>query len=286
MNIANKVLCAGLKTSCLGTTLTDEAVTTEVLARHGAQKGAMRVTKTRLKDAMESFKKLRSEARRYFNGETLPGISDDLRIIPSARLGKLQDKIAEFRSRDAELLGKLLTNYAAEIEKDRAVLGDRFDISLYPAPDALGQHFDLRLIVCDLPSGDYARVAGLDEAARAQMQKEHDAMLTQVSVAARNEVMHKLTDLIQNVADKLSNPDAKVYRESTFENLKEYLDKVQELNITNDPVIEAMRAEAATKLNLSMKVVRDSEVLKEQAAADAKAILGRFGALGNRKLVA
>ncbi len=285
-NIANRVLCTGLKTSCLGTTLTDEDVTNEVLSRHNAQKGAMRVTKTRLKDALEPFKKLRSEARRFFNGETLPGISDDLRIIPSARLEKLRAKITEFRSRDAELLGKLLQNYAAEIEKDRAALGDRFDVSLYPAPEALGQHFDIQLIVTDLPTGDYARIAGLDETARERMRQEHDAMLTQVTVAARNDVMKKMTDLIQNVADKLSNPDAKVYRESTFENLREYLDKVQELNITNDPVIEAMRAEASAKLNLSMKVVRESEVLKEQTAANAKAILSRFGAMGSRKLVA
>jgi hypothetical protein len=246
----------------------------------------MRVTKTRLKDAIAPFKKLRGEARRFFNSETLPGISEDLRIIPSTRLERMQTKIHELNEKDMELLGKLLTNYAQEIEKDKAAPGDRFDASLYPAPEALGQYFSIQLTICDLPSGDYARISGLNEAAKEQMKKEHDAMLVQVGAAARNDVMKKLTGLIQTVADKLSNPDAKAFHESTFTNLKEYLDMVPDLNVTNDPVLEQLRKEAAEKLNYSMKVVKDSEVLKEQAAASAKDILSRFGAIGKRKMVA
>ncbi len=285
-NLQSKVLCVGLKTSCLGTTLTDEDVTTEVLQRHNATRGAMRVTKTRLKDALDHFKKLRGEARRFFNNETLPGISDDLRIIPSSRLGKVQEQIAQYNEQDAALLAHLRANYAEEIEKDRAALGDRFDASLYPAADALGQHFSIRLTVCDLPSGDFDRIAGLDEAAKAQMKVEHDAMMVQVGVNARSEVLRKMTDLIKVVANKMSDPDAKAYHASTFDNLKEYLDQVVDLNVTNDPIIEAMRAEAASTLNFSMDQVKKSDLLKEQAAASAKSILSRFGAVGQRKLVA
>lgn len=285
-NIASKVLCTGLKTTCIGTTLTDEEVTAEVIHRHNATKGAMRVSKTRLKDAVDPFKKLRGEARRYFNSETLPGISDDLRIIPSTRLQRMQDAVAAFNERDAVLLADLRKNYAGEIEKDRAALGDRFDASLYPPEDALGQHFSIQLTVCDLPSGDYDRIAGIDDAAKAQMKLEHDAMLVQVGTNARNDVMKKLTGLIQVVADKMSNPDAKAFHESTFTNLKEYLDLIPDLNITNDPVLEQMRREATDKLNYSMKVVKDSDTLKAAAAESAKSILSRFGALGARKLAA
>lgn len=285
-NLQSKVLCTGLKTTCLGTNLTDEEVTAEVLQKHSATKGAMRVTKTRLRDAVDPFKKLRAEARRFFNGETLPGISDDLRIIPSTRLQRMQDKIHEFNERDLALLGELRTNYPEEIEKDRAALGDRFDASLYPPVDALGQHFSIQLIVCDLPSGDYERIAGLDDAAKAQMKAEHDAMLVQVGVNARNDVMRKMTGLIQTIAEKMSNPDAKAYHESTFTNLREYLDQVPDLNVTNDPVLEQMRKEAAEQLNFSMKVIKDSDVLKAKAAENAKSILSRFGAMGARKLAA
>jgi hypothetical protein len=281
-----KVLCTGLKTTCLGTSLSDEDVTNEVLARHNAHKGAMRVTKTRLKDAIDPFKKLRGEARRFFNGETLPGISDDLRIIPSSRLERLRAKIREFNDRDAALLATLRANYAAEIEKDRAALGDRFDAALYPAAETLGQHFSIQLTVCDLPQGDYERIAGLDADARERMRQEHEAMLVQVGVNARSEVMKKLTGLIQTVAEKMSDPDAKVFHASTFDNLAQYLDQVRELNVTNDPVIEALRAEAAAKLSLSMDTVKRSAALKAKVAEDAKSILNRFGAMGARKLAA
>jgi hypothetical protein len=283
-NITNKVLCAGLRTTCLGNTLTDDEVTREVLVKHNAVKGSLRVTKTRLKDALEPFRKLRGEARRYFNSESLPGISEDLRIIPSSRLERVREKVREFNDRDAALLAELQQNYSAEIEKDRALLGDRFDISLYPSPDMLGQHFSIQLTVCDLPSGDYSRIAGLDETARERMRAEHDAMLVQVGVNARSEVMRKLTDLIQNVAEKMADPDVERYRNSTFDNLKAYLDQVQELNVTNDPIIEGMRAAAAEKLNTSMDVVKKSDVLKAKIAADARDILNRFGTV-QRKLL-
>ena len=59
-----------------------------------------------------------------------------------------------------------------------------------------------------------------------------------------------------------------------------------ELNVTNDPVIEALRKEAAEKLNLSMETVKASRILKDQAAADAKSMVARFGAVGARKLAA
>ena len=287
MNIANKVLCVGLKTTCLGTSLTDKEVTNEVLANHNAIKGAMRVTKTRLKDAIDPFRKLRAEARNFFNRETLPGISDDLRLVPSSRLKRVQDKIADFNLRDGQLLSDLRVNYDVHVEKDRAALGDRFDPDLYPPLEVLGSYFSITLTTCDLPSGDFNRVIGLDEEAKERMKKEHEAMLVQVGVNARNDVMKTMTQLIQTLADKLSNPDAKVFHESTIENLKEYLDKVPDLNITNDPVLEELRKVASTKLNYTMGELKKSAILKERAAQDAKAILANFGAMGSgRKIIA
>lgn len=279
-SIESKVLCVGLKTSCLGTSLLDGDVTDEVVQRHNAADGALRVTKTRLKDAIAPFKKLRGEARRFFNANSLPGISDDLRIVPSARLETLRREVEKFNQQDAQLLANLRANYPAEIAKDRAALGDRFDPSLYPSEEALGQFFSITLNVCDLPAGDYDRVAGLDTEARERMKREHEAMLTNVAVNARNAVLRDATQLIRALADKMSDPDARVFRESTVENLKGYLDKMADLNITGDPVLEAIRKEATEKLNYSIEELRRSRSLREKAAAQAQDILRRYSAPG------
>ena len=285
--LAQRVLCLGIRTSCLGTSMLDEEETEKVLADNQAKKGSLRVQRTRLKNAIAPFRQLRGEINRWYRGISLPGISNDLRLIPSSRLEAIREKFQTFVDRDVELLRKLRDNYEKEIEADQVLLGERFDRSLYPDKDDLGQAFSLALQVTDLPSGDFERLANLTAADRARLKAEHDAMVTQMGVAARTEVVSKLTALITKVAEKLSDPDAEVYRESTLTNLKEYLAEVPSLNVTNDPTIAAMATAAQERLNFTMAELKKSQFMKEQAANAAKEILANFGALGStRKMVA
>jgi len=285
--LAQRVLCLGIRTSCLGTSMLDNEETEKVLSDNNAKKGSLRVQRTRLKNAIAPFRQLRGELNRWYRSISLPGISDDLRLIPSSRLEAIREKFQTFVDRDAELLRKLRDNYEKEIEADKVLLGERFDPSLYPAKEDLGQAFSLSLQVMDLPSGDFERLSNLTAADRARLKAEHDAMVTQMGVAARTEVVSKLTALISKVAEKLTDPDAEVYRESTLTNLKEYLAEVPSLNVTNDPTITAMATAAQERLNFTMAELKKSQFMKEQAANAAKEILANFGALGStRKMVA
>lgn len=287
MLLDTKVLCVGLRCACLGTTAQDESVTTDIITRYGAERGKLRATKTILAEAIKPFRKLRNEARKYFNSVTLPGISEDLRVTTPNRLADLQTKLSGYIEKDAALLALLKLNYEDEINKDRLALGAAFDPDLYPNVDDLGHFFRMTLAVCDMPKGDYARIEGLSHAAQTAMAEQHQAMLATVGREARNAVYSQMTKLIKHIVDKLSDPDAKKFHESTFTNLKEYLDMVPDLNITSDPELEAMRVEAKTKLDFNMNVIKDSNFLKAQAVEAAKNILSTFGKVASgRKLVA
>ena len=287
MNISDKILCVGLRTSCLGTTAQDREATAEVVAKYGATTGNMAVTKTILRDALKPAKQRRAKARTWFNSVTLPGISEDLRITTPARLVEIRERIDQFRKEDQEGVDNvLIPNYEVYKDADRPRLGTAYDPNLYPDPLDLQSHFDILLTTTDMPSGDYARIQGLTASAQAKMQEDHQKMLQQIGTAAKNEVMKKLAELVGHIAEKLSNPNAEKFFESTFGNLKDYLAMVPDLNITNDPTLESIRREAVEKLDFSMKQVKDSAFLKEQAAAAAKNLLSRFGAQGgNRKLL-
>lgn len=286
IDFTTKILCVGLKTSCLGTTLQDEEATTEVLVAKSANRGSLAVKKTRLPKAMQPFKKLRGEARRFINSMTLPGISPDLRILPASRLATVQQTIAEFQARDEALIKKLVEEYETHKMQDRVDLGDCFLESDYPPRENLSQFFGINLIVCDMPKGDYERVAGLSEAAVQSMQDSHQKLLAEIGASAKSEVYKQLVKLIGHIAEKLSDTNAKAFHESTFTNLTEYLALVPDLNITNDPELAAMATEAKEKLSLSMRIVKDSQFLRADAAEKAKDILKRFGAQGSgRKLL-
>lgn len=286
MSLTNKVLCVGLRTSCFGTSVQDDAATDEVLAKNNAERGTASVKKIRLKTAIDPIRKLQSAARREFNSHTLPGISEDLRIAPTTRLSFLQDRVKWYQDRLTALVDQLVANYTSYVEEDRRRLNGLFDPALYPSAEQMPTYFSINLTVCDMPRGDYDRIESLSADTIQQMRDEHRAMLDRIGQDARNEVFRKMTQLIQHIADKMGNPEAKKFHESTFDNLKEYLALVPDLNVTGDAVLDNMRKEAAEKLNFSIEAIRQYEYTRERAAASAKEILARYGSLGSgRKLM-
>lgn len=282
-----KVLCVGLRTSCLGTSVTDQEATREITDSRGAKSGKYKATKKLYGESLKGLKKNRSDARRWFNSVTLPGISEDLRITTPARLGDIQAKIVEFQQQDNALVETLKKRWYDIIDADRRDLGEGFDPNNYPAPENLEQFFRINLTVTDMPQGDYQRVQGLTQATIEEMQEQHQKMLVHIGNTARNEVFKQLTQLVGKISDKLTNPDAEKFHDSLFDNLHEYLKLVPDLNITNDPQLEALRKEAAEKLNFTTEQIKRWKVLKEEAASNAKSILKSFGNVGGgRKLVA
>lgn len=284
---ANKVLCVGLRTSCLGTSVKDQEATAEVTETRKAKSGKYKVSKQLYGESLKALKKNRGDAGRWFRSMTLPGISEDLRITVPSRLAEIQTRVKEFQDKDTELVAKLKARWYDIIDADRRDLGDGFDPNNYPAPENLEQFFRINLTVTDVPQGDFRRVQGLTQATIDEMAENHQRMLVQIGNQARNEVMSHLAKLIGKISDRLSDPAAERFHDGLFDNLHEYLRMVPELNITGDPQLELLRKEAAEKLNFTTEQVKKYQVLKEQAAQNAKKILSSFGNMGTgRKLVA
>jgi len=282
----NKVLLVGIRKSCLGTSVKDDEVTEEILVKHNVQEGSMKATKTRFVEALAPIKTLHGQIGRWLRSVSFPGISEDLRMIPSSRLGMIQEKVAEFKAQQDVLIADIVANYENHLDRERVKLNGRFDPSLYPTAEKFPSYFKIELTTSDMPKGDFAAIEGLSEEAKAQQKAEHDALLVSVGVAARKQVMARMTDLIQKIADKLTNPDAEVYKEATMDNLKTYLNEVAELNVTNDPTIKAMAEQARTTLDFTMAELKKNEFLKQEAVNAAQALLNNFGGMGNRKMVA
>lgn len=282
--LQSRVLCVSLQTSCLGASVLDKSVTNEVTETKRAATGAYKVHKTRLHKATAPFRKLRNAAGDWLIRQTLPGILKGQRLAPSERIDAIRAKIAEYKAEDAGLLEELKANYENEIAADRIALADGFDPSLYPPKEELHRYFSFDLQVYDLPSGDFQRIAGLSDEARAQMQRDHQALITQIGTNARVEVLGKMADLVGSLAERLSNPDFKP-NEKTFESLQSYLDQIPALNVTNDPTIAQIAQQAREKLSLNAAALRESNTLKEMAAAEARQVMEAFGEFGRRRLL-
>jgi hypothetical protein len=299
-SIASKVLCVNLKTSCLGTSFVDPTLTANLEHSTGADVGKVKGSKKILGNHLKPVRALLREARTYVNEASLPGISDDLRIVTPKRLAEIREHLADVEARMAKEVAKFSeliavvppdgsppyerSLWAACIEEDRVGLKEAFDPNDYPPLENLPTFFSVRLSVCDLPAGDYLRVEGLTDETIDKLKAEHSQMLERVGAAARNEVHKKLVEMLSRISENLDQEDISRLKSTTFTNLQDYLAKVPDLNITNDPQLEAMRVACTKRLNVSMAAVKASVQLKERAKEAATEILSRFGG-GNRKIM-
>jgi hypothetical protein len=299
IDLSNKVLCVNLKTSCLGVSFVDGYLTEALEVKTGAKPGKTKGSKKILGDGIKPIRSLLRGLRTYVKEQTLPGISEDLRIVTPTILQQIRDEVTKTEDLIAQEVARfsdstawvnpltgetsILSRWDALIKQDEIDLDKAFDPTDYPPLENLSAEFSVRLTTCDLPSGDYFRVEGLTEEAVAKLKKDHAETMEKVKTAAKNEVHKKLTELIGRIAENLDQPDIKRLHDTTFTNLHEYLAKVPDLNITNDPALEALRVEAMAKLNYTMQQCKASEVLKEQAAEAAKELLATFGG-GKRRI--
>lgn len=281
----SKIVNASLTCRALGATVKDDAASKEVCERKNARSGAMRVQKVRLKAATEPVRTLFRKAREVFNYNTLPGFTDDLRILPTARVDALRERIEGYRQSLNIEVANIVDNYDRLIDEEKNLLGDGYDPNLYPAKEAIAGYFRIDLGIFEVSRGEFSHIEQLSLDTIAQLREEQERRLAEIGRQARNEVHAEMVRLIQHIADKLSDPEAKAFHESTFENLREYLALVPALNITNDFQLESMRSAAASKLDLCMEHVKRSQYLKDRAAREAREILNQFGNLGEGRAI-
>jgi hypothetical protein len=275
--LQSKVLCVNLKKSCLGTSFVDKALTVTLETQTGAEEGSVKGSKKILGDALKPMRSLLSSAGKFVRENSLPGISEDLRIVTPSGLSKIHAYLADVEKEMAEEVADLQARWDTLVEEDRVRLDKAFDANLYPPKENLSTFFSVRLTVCDLPQGDYFRVEGLTDDAVAKLKADHAAMIEQVKSAAKNDLHKQLLTAVTRIAEGLDRDDISKLHNTTFTNLQELLAKVPDLNITNDPMLEELRKQAEASLNYQMEQVKKSSVLKEQAQEAAKAILANFG---------
>lgn len=110
---------------------------------------------------------------------------------------------------------------------------------------------------------------------------------------AVSETWKRLIEPVQAMAEKLSQPDA-IFRDSLVSNVREMVELVPMLNLTNDRrLTEAARLIQTQLANFDADSVgtvasnlRDSRVDRREFAERAASLVARFGNLGQRKLAA
>jgi len=169
--------------------------------------------------------------------------------------------VAAYPTLQAEAAQHLNGLYNAADYPDAAHIRSRFgvNVTFLPVPDSS----DFRV---SLQDGEAEKIRqGIEQYTRDQLS------------GAVQDLWERLQTAVRNVKTKLSDKDS-IFRDSLIENIKDICKLIPKLNVTNDPNLDTIAAEAMKSLTVSPNLLRDNESVRSTTAKAASDILSKMSA--------
>lgn len=254
----------------------DKTVSQEVASQHGTTTDAGRYHKSLVaKNALETIKKAANKARTFHYENTLPWSNDGARILPAKNYLNYSQKMRELKTEFETAVSFFIANYAGYVNQARYDLNGLFNPADYPEQWQIERKFGFETSVNPLPSADDFRVNINQEDINA-IKSDIEIRLKSTTETAMRELWTRLHDAISHMVLKLKDSDA-VFRDSLINNICELCGLLPRLNITDDPELEAMRAETEKALcGYDPDDLRKNPETRQNAAEEAQRILDQM----------
>lgn len=232
-------------------------------------------------DALKAIKKAEAAARATHKELTLPWNENGQRILPAQAFQDYMQKMGAHSDDHEAAVDEFIAAYDGLIDEARRELGGLFNADDYPTAAELQSKFvfDTELTALDT-TGDF-RVQ-MSEAEMEQLQAQI-AKRTEARLAgAMTDVYQRLHEVVAHMADRLkaykpkTGDDDKVqnpFRDATLNNVRDIVDLMPKLNITNDPELDALAAEVRQNLlDADAKTLRTDDAKRAEVAQKADEI--------------
>ena len=257
---------------------TDQKITKDVALQHNSDVTMGNYKKSIVaKSAVETYSKLTGAIRNEYMRRTLPWTNEGDRIL--SQLGYLD--FAEWIRREKHdwetAVGTFLANWESYVQDARARLNGAFNIDDYPSMNQLERKFEFRWKVRPLPSASDWRVdLGAEEVSAIRQDIEADLQAT-VDIAVQD-VYQRIKTVTSAMVTRLrlydpAKPGEHSFRDSLVGNVKDLLDILPSLNISNDPNIGKFYSDMHDLVRFDAKELRDNSFSRGEIANRAEAIL-------------
>lgn len=256
----------------------DRAVGKEVADAKGAQKDVghfwLRLVP---KSAIRPMANSANAVKAFYRSRTLPWLDGDVRMLPAAQLDsflrELRTLIAERTKKEQEFFSQ----YEGWKEEARKTHGALFKEENYPSLDDLRSKFGFDIDVLPIPNVADWRVNLANDQAE-ELRKNVSQKYIELQQRAMRSLCESLMEVVEHMHTRLSDPEAK-FKNSLVENVKEQLEIVSSLNVTDDKVLAAMVAEVKEKLGSAKPdELRDDKAKRQTVASDARSIMSKMAA--------
>jgi len=209
-------------------------------------------------------------------------------IVPAINLPKFSQTFASHKVVFDALKEKFKAEYTS-MKSDMAFKqGDMFDPNAYPDIATLDGKFSMRMMVMDVPKGDF-RVAVADDLAD-DLHEHYQQQVKQIIDKTMAKAASRLVTIAERIRYSCTEPEAvidedgeekpgrrrKVY-DTTLEQAIDICETIRGFNITGDPELEeARRALQAAIDGVTADDLRESATLRKAVKEDISDILSRF----------
>ena len=278
MNLNDRALLVQLNISQWTARKLDKRATKDVAAMNNAAEVAGRYNKSLLpmNDYLDNVQKKATLIRQRYYQNTLPWGMDGTQMLPSANYLAFMTDFRKQKSEWEYAVGQFLDHYDYMREQAKRLLGSLYSDSDYPSESEIATKFKMDMVVMPVPSADF-RVQLADDELN-HIRGELEMRLAAAQQTAVKEVWDRLFERVQHIAEKLADPAA-IFRDSMLENAREICAILPRLNFTDDPNLEALRAEVELKLvNHHPDTLRNNLDVRRDTALEAADIMDRMRA--------
>lgn len=285
IDLTSRAMLASLTIRMWSAKKHDKKVSKEVSEQHNSDETMGKFNKVLVaKTALEEIQKIASAARTEFYTLTLPWQDDGSRVLTSTGYLSLSEKMKDFQLKFEDARDVFASLYRVHVSNSRQSLGSLFNENDYPSDAELYGKFDFSFRINPLPNADDFRVHM--SASEANVIRERIERCQQEATdRAMQDVWDRMKTVVSKAADKLKaykvtkDGIENIFRDSLIDNIRELLDIVPALNLTNDASVKAFADDMRVLCAYDAETLRENEHTRIQVAKAADDILSKMQAI-------
>lgn len=252
----------------------DRKITDEVNKEHNASSDAGRYNKLLIsKEHTDPIQKIASASRTFHYENTLPWGDNNERLLPAANYFTYIAEVNKLKGEFQVAVTAFLRNYDSVIEEAKSRLNGMFNAKDYPSRSDIEDKYGFKTTFMPVPSDDFRVSLSADEVSK--LREAVNSEITNRLSEAVKDTWERIKDQLTRMKDRLKD-DETVFRDSLFDNLKELVDLLPKLNITNDVNIAKVCVDMKG-LIADPNTVRSNPSVRSQKAEDVDRVLNKFG---------
>ena len=233
-----------------------------------------------------------SEPYTYHKTHTLPYVDKGPRVLPNVQYLDYTSNMRRIKQEVEAMLNSVMPKYddyvqldiqsriARDAGKAKPAKYVAPSVDDYPTAEQFEQAMSIELVFSPLPDARHFLFDISEEDMNA-----FSHQMDSVAQRARSEVIKRMMEPLKHLVDKLNKPigtEGHIFRDSAVENVIEGIDMAKKLNVNEDPDIVDMAntiGDAISKYSTNVDVLRESPIVREQAAAKLDDIAKQMGFL-------